>query len=298
LGRSHLDITETQSQHIVPQNLKHIHLTPLELHGLKSIVMYLHSLPSTKKNVPELIRDPVALIHDVRCVVEQHRHDNPELAITGNPVLPPPPAMTIADREKMGITRKKFVRPPLHEKSDVKSSCPRRRRTRCKKCEACTRTDCGECAYCHDMVKFGGSGRAKQTCMMRQCLRPMLPVTASCKFCNLDGWGQPPAPLMGKQPPASASTLMECSICYDIVHPPCTGRNMQGIVVSDDLPNSWECPECCESGRNLDAKSRPPKARSRKFSLTNAASTVHAADSEKAMTPSKKIKPEISEVLN
>lgn len=51
--------------------------------------------------------------------------------------------------------------------------------------------------YCQDMVKFGGSGRAKQTCLMRQCLRPMLPVTAACKVCRLDGWGQPPAPLMG-----------------------------------------------------------------------------------------------------
>lgn len=48
---------------------------------------------------------------------------------------------------------------------------PRRRRTRCKKCEACQQTDCGECAFCQDMVKFGGPGRAKQTCIMRQCLQ-------------------------------------------------------------------------------------------------------------------------------
>lgn len=47
------------------------------------------------------------------------------------------------------------------------------------------------------MVKFGGSGRAKQTCLMRQCLRPMLPVTSSCKACHLDGWKQSPAPLTG-----------------------------------------------------------------------------------------------------
>lgn len=79
-----------------PQN--HMHLTPYELHGLKAIVMYLHSLPSTKKNVPELIHDPVELIHDVRCLVEQHRHDLPENAVTGLPILPPPPPMTIADR--------------------------------------------------------------------------------------------------------------------------------------------------------------------------------------------------------
>lgn len=75
-----------------------MHLTPYELHGLKAIVMYLHSLPSTKKNVPELIHDPVELIHDVRCLVEQHRHDLPENAVTGLPILPPPPPMTIADR--------------------------------------------------------------------------------------------------------------------------------------------------------------------------------------------------------
>ena len=258
--------------------------------------MYLHSLPSTKKNVPELIRDPVALIHDVRCLVEQHRHDSPESAVTGAPVLPPPPALTIADREKLSFPRKKLIR-PLHEKPDTKSSCPRRRRTRCKKCEACTRTDCGECVYCQDMVKFGGTGRAKQTCLMRQCLRPMLPVTAACKFCSLDGWGQPPAPLMGKQAPTSPSSLMECSICYDIVHPQCTGRNIEGIVVSDDLPNSWECPECCESGRNLDAKPRQPKARARKFSLSNATSSINEPDSEKAMAPSKKVKSELNEVF-
>lgn len=51
------------------------------------------------------------------------------------------------------------------------SQGPRRRRTRCKRCEACQRNDCGECSFCHDMVKFGGPGRAKQTCVMRQCLQ-------------------------------------------------------------------------------------------------------------------------------
>lgn len=99
LGRSHLDISESQRQHtVLQQQPQHVHVTPFELHGLKAIVMYLHSLPSTKKNVPDLIRDPVALIHDVRCLVEQHRHDNAEAAVTGNPVLPPPPPMSIVDR--------------------------------------------------------------------------------------------------------------------------------------------------------------------------------------------------------
>lgn len=51
--------------------------------------MYLYDLPSQKKNVPELIKDPVALIKDVRNLVERHCKDSPELAITGRAVLHP-----------------------------------------------------------------------------------------------------------------------------------------------------------------------------------------------------------------
>ena len=49
--------------------------------------MYLHSLPTNKKNVPELVQDPIALIRDVRTLVEKHRHDSHERAITGRSVL-------------------------------------------------------------------------------------------------------------------------------------------------------------------------------------------------------------------
>lgn len=47
----------------------------------------------------------------------------------------------------------------------------RRRRVRCKQCEPCTREDCMECSFCKDMKKYGGPGRAKQSCISRQCLR-------------------------------------------------------------------------------------------------------------------------------
>ena len=67
-----------------------MHFELQELHGLKAIVMFLHSLPTNKKNVPELIRDPIALIKDVRTLVEQHRYDSPEAAVTGKPILRPP----------------------------------------------------------------------------------------------------------------------------------------------------------------------------------------------------------------
>ena len=42
------------------------------------------------------------------------------------------------------------------------------RRTRCGVCEKCQQPDCGKCNACRDMVKFGGSGRAKQCCTERR----------------------------------------------------------------------------------------------------------------------------------
>lgn len=87
LGRSHLDGETTREDEVA--ELPHIHLTHYELFGLKEIVMYLYDLPPQRKAVPELIRDPVQLIKDVRSLVERHCKDSPELAITGKPVLHP-----------------------------------------------------------------------------------------------------------------------------------------------------------------------------------------------------------------
>lgn len=259
LGRSHLegepDRTEEQA------DKPHVHLTHYELYGLKEIVLYLYDLPQNKKNVPELIKDPVELIKDVRSLVERHCKDDNQLAITGVPVLRAElnqfirqydyandemamPAMEPQNDEPPMIHHqegnsnnhqpandrddgtfatpaparfgprgpyKKHNQAPGEPKSH--NGAPRRRRTRCKVCEACQRSDCGECTFCLDMVKFGGPGkdirnfvesfdfnlfsilgRAKQTCQMRQCLQPMLPVTAQCSRCNLDGWRQQPVP--------------------------------------------------------------------------------------------------------
>lgn len=41
---------------------------------------------------------------------------------------------------------------------------------RCRKCKACVQGECGVCHYCRDMKKFGGPGRMKQSCVLRQCL--------------------------------------------------------------------------------------------------------------------------------
>ena len=43
------------------------------------------------------------------------------------------------------------------------------RRTKCGICEACQAPDCGKCRHCKDMVKFGGTGRSKKSCIQRKC---------------------------------------------------------------------------------------------------------------------------------
>lgn len=42
------------------------------------------------------------------------------------------------------------------------------KKRRCGVCEACQNPDCGKCAHCQDMIKFGGTGRGKQACKMRK----------------------------------------------------------------------------------------------------------------------------------
>jgi F-box and leucine-rich repeat protein 10/11 len=266
LGRSHIESEPDRIEEVKP----HVHLTHYELFGLKEIVLYLYDLPQNKKSVPELIKDPVALIKDVRALVERHCKDDNQLAITGVPVLRAELNQFIrqydyADNESsFNIPNEPQTDEPSnhhlpnHPESNSNNhqanndrddgtfatpaparfgprgpykkhnqgagggggeggkshnGAPRRRRTRCKVCEACQRSDCGECTFCLDMVKFGGPGeldlrkdnraisylliilgRAKQTCQMRQCLQPMLPVTAQCSRCNLDGWRQQPVP--------------------------------------------------------------------------------------------------------
>lgn len=330
LGPSHLKFEVDKVKNNDPE--EHVHLTHYELFGLKDILMYLYDLPQHKKNVPELIKDPVALIKDVRKLVEYHCQDVPAKAITGVSILTEEssnadsgndnqqnvdcefsniePVLTSSTSTSSAISttntsqhnqnaNDNFLTPPTtgsavsnrtgprgpykkHNShlsntpstlsvanisptgSEVRSNingAPRRRRTRCKVCEACQRSDCGECSFCLDMVKFGGPGRAKQTCTMRQCLQPMLPVTAQCIFCHLDGWRQTPAAVPQAKLQATLegpSALMECSVCYEISHPDCAQRVAQNIsgIVNEDLPNSWECPTCCKFGKNTDYRVR------------------------------------------
>ena len=70
---SHLFLKKepTAVEKCTPSQGPHVHLTASELHGLRAIVLYLHSLAPTRKNVPDLLVNPVALIQDVRTLVDQ-----------------------------------------------------------------------------------------------------------------------------------------------------------------------------------------------------------------------------------
>uniref|UniRef100_A0A671US23 Lysine (K)-specific demethylase 2Ba n=1 Tax=Sparus aurata TaxID=8175 RepID=A0A671US23_SPAAU len=142
---------------------------------------------------------------------------------------------------------------PVKLPSNRSSSGARRRRTRCRKCEACLRTECGECHFCKDMKKFGGPGRMKQSCIMRQCIAPVLPHTAVCVVCKEAGKED----TLEEEEDKFNFMLMECSICNEIVHPNCLKVSDASGVVNDELPNCWECPKCNHAGKSGKQKRGP-----------------------------------------
>uniref|UniRef100_A0A672JWT0 [histone H3]-dimethyl-L-lysine(36) demethylase n=1 Tax=Sinocyclocheilus grahami TaxID=75366 RepID=A0A672JWT0_SINGR len=201
-----------------------VHLTPLELEGLWELLHKLEELPAHKKCVPAGIRNAPALLSDIRKLLEEHANDNPKLSYTGKPIVKWPkrvaPVLPLVPR-------------PVKPSSSI--SALRRRRVRCKRCEACLRTECGDCNYCRDMRKFGGPGRLKKSCVLRQCLAPALPLTAVCAICK-EGY-------LESIDSESVQTLMECSECAQITHPECIKVHVR------DCPTScfcWECPKCVQ----------------------------------------------------
>ena len=79
------------------------------------------------------------------------------------------------------------------------------------------------------------------------CFQPELPNSAVCKICNTDERNE-------EADPGCITKLMECGICWEIVHPECLVKNLPEEVseegnVNEDLPNSWECPKCCHAGK-------------------------------------------------
>ncbi|XP_070712468.1 lysine (K)-specific demethylase 2Aa isoform X1 [Pempheris klunzingeri] len=218
-----------------------VHLTPLELEGMWNLLGKLEALPSNKKCVPAGIHNAPALITHIKALLKEHANDTPKLSYTGNPIVKwpkrpswyqPPPPPTPPPRPKLASTP--II--PRPQKPASSMSVLRRRRVRCKRCEACMRSECGDCNFCRDMKKFGGPGKLKQTCVLRQCLSPGLPLSAVCEICkepNQEETGDP------------SLTLMECSNCAQIVHPACLTVQGEGLV-NKDLPSCWECPKCVQ----------------------------------------------------
>ncbi|XP_063171672.1 lysine-specific demethylase 2B isoform X4 [Candoia aspera] len=194
-------------------------------------------------NVPMQLR--IYEIEDrTRNILKEHADDDQNLAISGIPVVSWP---------KKNSKNRTVGRPKgkLGPASAVKLAAnrttagARRRRTRCRKCEACLRTECGECHFCKDMKKFGGPGRMKQSCIMRQCIAPVLPHTAVCLVCGEAGKEDTVEGEEGK----FNLMLMECSICNEIIHPGCLKVRESDGVVNEELPNCWECPKCNHAGK-------------------------------------------------
>ncbi|XP_010873012.1 F-box/LRR-repeat protein 19 [Esox lucius] len=121
----------------------------------------------------------------------------------------------------------------------------RRRRTRCRRCQACMRTECGECHFCKDMKKFGGPGRMKQSCLLRQCTAPVLPHTAVCFSCGEAGKED----TVDSEEEKFNLCLMECTICNEIIHPSCLKMGKAEGIINDEIPNCWECPKCHKEGK-------------------------------------------------
>ncbi|XP_077015895.1 lysine-specific demethylase 2B isoform X2 [Tamandua tetradactyla] len=231
---------------------KWTHLTEFELKGLKALVEKLESLPENKKCVPEGIEDPQALLEGMKNVLKEHADDDPGLAITGVPVVTWPkktPKNRAVGRPKGKLGPASAVKLAANRTT----AGARRRRTRCRKCEACLRTECGECHFCKDMKKFGGPGRMKQSCIMRQCIAPVLPHTAVCLVCGEAGKEDTVDEEEGK----FNLMLMECSICNEIIHPGCLKIKESEGVVNDELPNCWECPKCNHAGKTGKQKRGP-----------------------------------------
>ncbi|XP_049900291.1 lysine (K)-specific demethylase 2Aa isoform X1 [Epinephelus moara] len=226
-----------------------VHLTPLELEGIWNLLGKLEALPSNKKCVPAGIHNAPALITHIKALLKEHANDNPKLSYTGKPIVKwpkrpswyqPPPPPPPPPRPK--LTSTPIV--PRPQKPASSMSVLRRRRVRCKRCEACMRPECGDCNFCRDMKKFGGPGKLKQTCVLRQCLSPGLPLSAVCEICkepNQEETGDP------------SLTLMECSNCAQIVHPACLTVQGEGVV-NKDLPSCWECPKCVQGITDQESK--------------------------------------------
>eukprot|EP00088_Acartia_fossae_P039647 TRINITY_DN4126_c0_g1_i2.p1 TRINITY_DN4126_c0_g1~~TRINITY_DN4126_c0_g1_i2.p1 ORF type:complete len:935 (+),score=174.46 TRINITY_DN4126_c0_g1_i2:37-2841(+) len=253
LGRSHLQVDHetklrlfgdkyTQTE-VRKQLEEHQHVTPQELYGLKAIVMFIHSLPVTRKCLPSLLSDPVSLIKDIRTIIDTHKEDDPSLAVTGRPLL----YWTGLKQDKSAVLKAKNK-----ARRDLKDEKPEiAERVACKSCENCQVKECGKCSKC--------TSYPRKMCERRRCENKVLHPSTTCVLCGLDGWyAETSMTLIDR--PRETSNLMECSCCREVTHPTChTDYGVEGQI-SEITRNSWFCPKCMKfnppSEEELAAKLR------------------------------------------
>jgi len=89
----------------------------------------------------------------------------------------------------------------------------------------------------------------------------MLPTAAVCALCNKGDNDTDSAADTVMQSSDAKCPLMECNVCWNIVHPHCLReaypQTANDGVINNDLPNSWECPRCCDAGAPRNVKVCP-----------------------------------------
>lgn len=86
----------------------------------------------------------------------------------------------------------------------------------CGECAACIRpNDCGRCANCKDMIKFGGEGRKKQKCMERRCIAPFVKALLANKKLTSEAETSLRKLSLRKRPKPLKAPCGECSGCLN-----------------------------------------------------------------------------------
>uniref|UniRef100_A0A8C6PF07 Lysine-specific demethylase 2B n=1 Tax=Nothobranchius furzeri TaxID=105023 RepID=A0A8C6PF07_NOTFU len=213
---------------------KWTHLTQYELMGLRTLVEKLESLPENKKCVPVGIENPQGLLEDIKAVLKDHAEDDPQLAITGVPVV---------FWSKKTIEVKTFQCFSLKMPGRSSRSSSRRRR-RLQPCQFAVSWMASETSYGHPgpilYILFCSP-------------QPVLPHTAVCLVCGEAGKED----TVEDEEEKFNLMLMECSICNEIVHPNCLKVKDSNGLVNDELPNCWECPKCNHAGKTGKQKRGP-----------------------------------------
>ena len=119
---------------------------------------------------------------------------------------------------------------------------------------------------CHPLIL---SMQNKESCLLTLfvlwcCMeyQPILPTAAVCVICEkgdaISTSGSSAAGGSGDNRGSETSPLMECGICWKILHPSCLHLKYPDLsnegILNEDLPNSWECPRCCDLGKQGQLK--------------------------------------------